>query len=437
MKKLLYACLYIVLITISFWLVSRFSDQKVESAKLSDEKSVSVPSLDNINSSSGIDIDDTTMQPGTVNISYEKQQMIGVRTGLVEKTATTHPLRFSGIVATDENRIFTINAAVDGMIHEVFPGTTGSMVKKGQVLATFYSPDIYAAVQGYLIALSSDRYQNNLQVQVNETRLLYLGMTPSQIESLKKNQEIEEIITLQAPGTGFVLYRKVSPELRFLKGDELYRIVDLTRVWIFADIYENEAKYLQPKTTVTVSHPQLGKKFQAKIADVLPLFDAATRTLKVRLEVDNPEFLLKPDMFVDIELPITFPPAITVPADAILDSGLNKIVFVDAGNGFFEPRKVETGWHFNDQIEIIKGLEPGERIVISGTFLIDSESRLETAAAGIYETLSKDPVSGLEISINKADKSGRKSIYNGITYYFATDANKEAFEKNPDKYTQQ
>jgi membrane fusion protein, copper/silver efflux system len=437
MKKLLKGVLYIALLTTSFWLGSRFSYQKNESSCLSDDKSVSVASGDIVDSSIDIDIDDTSMRPGAINVSYAKQQMIGVCTGRIEKTAVTQTLRVSGIVAPDENRIYKINAAVDGIIKEVFPGTTGTMVKKGQILASFYSPDIYAAVQGYLIALSSDRFQNNLQVQVNESRLLYLGMTASQIESLKKNQEIEEIITLQTPATGFILDRKVTQELRFIKGDELYRIVDLNRVWIFADIYENEAKYLHPNTTATISHPQLGRKFQAKVADVLPLFDASTRTLKVRFEVDNPEFLLRPDMFVDIELPITFPPAITVPADAILDSGLNKIVFVDAGNGFFEHRKVETGWHFDNRVEIVKGLEPGESIVTSGTFLIDSESRLETAAVGIYKMFSKDPVSGCEVSINKAEKAEIKSSYNGKTYYFETKANKEAFEKNPDQYVKQ
>jgi membrane fusion protein, copper/silver efflux system len=437
MKKLLNCVLYIALLTASFLLGSKFSYQKNESTHLSHEKSVSVASGEAVDSSIDIDIDDTSMRPGAVNISYAKQQMIGVRTGPVEKNAVTHTLRFSGIVAPDENRIYKINAAVDGIIHEVFPSTTGTMVKKGQILASFYSPDIYAAVQGYLIALSSDRYQNNLQVQVNESRLLYLGMTASQIESLKKKQEIEEIITLQAPATGVVLNRTVSPEFRFLKGEELYRIVDLNRVWIFADIYENESKYLQPKTTATVSHPQLDRKFQAKVSDVLPLFDAATRTLKVRLEMDNPEFLLRPDMFVDIELPITFPNAIAVPADAILDSGLNKIVFIDMGNGFFEPRKVETGWHFDNQVEIAEGLEPGERIVTSGAFLIDSESRLETAASGMHETFSKDPVSGWEISINKAEKAGIKSVYDGKTYYFESKANKEKFEKSPDQYIKQ
>jgi Cu(I)/Ag(I) efflux system membrane fusion protein len=152
------------------------------------------------------------------------------------------------------------------------------------------------------------------------------------------------------------------------------------------------------------------------------------------LEADNPGLFLRPDMFVDVELPINLPPAITVPADAVLDSGLKKTVFVDQGNGLFEPREVETGWRIGNRVEIVKGLKPGERIVISGNFLIDSESRLELAASGMYGTLSKDPVCGADVSVNKAEKAGRRSVYKGKTYYFSSDEYKAQFDKNPANY---
>jgi YHS domain-containing protein len=139
-------------------------------------------------------------------------------------------------------------------------------------------------------------------------------------------------------------------------------------------------------------------------------------------------------MFVDIELPVTLPSAVTVPADAVLDSGLKKTVFVDRGKGFFEPREVETGWRFDNRVEIKKGLKPGERIAVSGNFLIDSESKLQLAAEGIYQNLCKDPVCGTEVSVNKALKAGRKSSYKGKTYYFASDETKEQFEREPEKY---
>jgi membrane fusion protein, copper/silver efflux system len=137
---------------------------------------------------------------------------------------------------------------------------------------------------------------------------------------------------------------------------------------------------------------------------------------------------------VDVEFPIQLPPAITVPIDAVLDTGLKRTVFVDEGNGFFEPREVETGWRLGNRVEIIKGLSPGEKVVTSGTFLIDSESRMELAAAGITGNLSKDPVCGLDVSTRKAEKAGRKSIYQGKTYYFSSDECRARFEKNPNRY---
>ena len=150
--------------------------------------------------------------------------------------------------------------------------------------------------------------------------------------------------------------------------------------------------------------------------------------------MDNPGYTLRPDMFVDVELPFTLPAAITVPSDAVLDSGLKKTVFVDRGNGFFEPREVETGWRFGNRVEIIKGLEPGERIVISGNFLIDSESRLEMAAAGMQGSLSKDPVCGVLVSMTKAVKAGLKTNHGGKTYYFDSVQCKQRFEKDPKRY---
>jgi membrane fusion protein, copper/silver efflux system len=153
--------------------------------------------------------------------------------------------------------------------------------------------------------------------------------------------------------------------------------------------------------------------------------------------MDNPGYLLRPDMFVDVEFPVPLPPTISVPADAILDSGLQKTVFVDRGNGYFEPREVETGWRMGNRVEIVKGLNPGERIVTSGNFLIDSESKLELAAQGMHTVLSKDPVCGREISTTKAQKAGRKIIYEDKTYFFDSDECKQKFEKDPKRYVKE
>jgi multidrug efflux pump subunit AcrA (membrane-fusion protein)/YHS domain-containing protein len=228
----------------------------------------------------------------------------------------------------------------------------------------------------------------------------------------------------------------VSPGQRFEKGFEWYRIADLSRVWVLADLFRNEAEHVRPGMKVRVTIPETKKTLSAVVSTVLPQFDATSRTLKVRLELENPGYTLKPDMFVDLEIPITLAPAMAVPADAVLDSGLKKTVFVDLGKGFFEPREVEIGWRLGNRVEITNGLKPGERIVTSGNFLIDSESKLEMAAAGMQQALSKDPVCGIDVSMTKAAKAGLKTNYGGKAYYFDSLQCKQQFEKDPKRFAE-
>lgn len=386
-------------------------------------------------------------KPGTVNISPEKQQIIGVRVSQVEKTSATNTLRTLGRVAPDETRVHRLNAGIQGFIREVSEVTTGDYVKKDQLLATFSSPDAITAIQNYIFALNAmDRLKQGgedraAQVQATSSnfqlrleKLQDLGMSAMQMEEIGKTREVPKRIKILAPADGFVLARNISPNLKFDRGAEWYQISDLGRVWILADVFERESKYIKPGMSARISLSHQEKVFTARVTNVLPQFDTATNTLKVRLETDNPGFVLRPGMFMDIEFLISNPSAITVPADAILDSGLKRTVFVALGDGHFEPREVETGWRFGNRVEIIRGLKAGERIVMSGTFLIDSESRLELAAAGMVGTLSRDPVSGIDVSINKAIKTGRKSSYKGETYYFASDECKAKFDKDPKQF---
>jgi RND family efflux transporter MFP subunit len=387
------------------------------------------------------------LRPVTVSVSPEKQQLIGVRVAKVEKAPWNPTLRVLGRVAPDENRIYRIISATDGWVKRVLSYTTGSLVKKDELLATFFSPEFFSGIKAYLYGLRSlNRFeksgketkeqleQTGASIENYRNALRNLGMTEHQLDEIMRTQQGVDNIDIRAPAAGFILVRNLSPGQRFEKGAELYRIADFSKVWIVADIFENEAQYLQPGKIVKASLPYQKKTFQARVSDILPQFDEATRTLKVRLEADNPDYTLRPSMFVDVELPLSLPPAIAVPADAVLDSGLKKTVFVDRGNGVFEPKEVETGWRIGNRVEIIKGLKSGEQIVISGNFLIDSETRLELAAAGMIGTLSKDPVCGGDVSIIKAEKAGRKSIYQGKTYYFSSDECKEQFDKNPARY---
>jgi membrane fusion protein, copper/silver efflux system len=401
-----------------------------------------------------IEQDLSSLPPGSVQISPERQQLIGIKTGLAEKNGMTHTIRVLGRVSADETRIYRIIASVDGWIKDARSNSVGSLVKKGEVLATFYNPQFLDAEQSYLFALGTvdrlelgrkqlelgrkeapvppafDPYTVQRQIDV----LRSMGVADPQIEEIGRTRKISLDIRIVSPTEGFVIVRNVSPGQRFLKGTELYQIVDLSHVWILADVFEREARYFKPGQKANVTLPYQDMTYQATVSEVLPVFDPNTRTLKVRLETDNPGFLLRPDMFADAELPVSLPPAVTVPVDAVLHSGLRKSVFVARGNGFFERRQVQTGWRMGDRIEITHGLEPGERIVISGNFLIDSESRLQSAGQGIYGPMSVDPVCGMEVDEARAKAAGKTSMYQGKTYYFCAEECKERFDKEPGKY---
>ena len=447
MKRTFFFAIGLLLLVASFLAGYWYKTRDGRTVTLSREaKSTSPSSIGD--SSDQVPEDD--MAPGTVRVGPEKQQMFGIRVGTARRASETHTLRLVGRVAADETRVYRINAAVDGWIRGTFSNTTGSVVKKDEPLVSFYSPEFLSAEQAYLYALGAlDRFTadesetpgqinlTNVNIQQYRSSLRNLGMGDLQIEEIARTRKLTQDVLITAPATGFVIARNISPGQKFDKGTELYRIADLDRVWILADLFENEAQYLKPGKSAKVTLLHQKKVFQAKVSHILPQFDPITRTLKVRLETDNPNYLLRPDMFVDVELPIALPPAIAVPSEAILDSGLRKTVFVDRGNGLFEPREVETGWRFGNRVQIVQGLKPDERIVISGNFLIDSESRLELAAAGMYGTLTQDPVCGMSVSIKKAEEAGLKSVYRGKTHYFCAPECKKQFDQNPDHYMEQ
>ncbi len=390
----------------------------------------------------------SALAPGSIKVTPEKQQIIGVRLATTEKAPYTFTLRTVGKVVADETRTYRVNAFSEGFITKVYDVSTGSLVRKDEPLAAFYSKDLFTALQTYYYAIyaldnlqqqgqSLPASQRNLleaQKRAAEYSLMNLGVTSQQIKELIRSKEITQEITISAPVTSFVLARKVSPGQKFVTGEELFQLADLSRVWIVADLYENEAKYVRPGEKVRVTFPNHNDTRQATVSKVLPEFDPATLTVKVRLEMDNPGFTLRPGMFVDVEFPIKKPPTINVPVDAIMDSGLKQIVFVDRGNGYFEPRRVKIGWRLGDRVEILEGLKPGERIVVSGNFLIDSESRMKLAARGFYGSVVKDPVCGNELDEEKAKSVGRKSEYRGKTYYFCSDACQQKFDKMPERY---
>jgi membrane fusion protein, copper/silver efflux system len=333
-----------------------------------------------------------TMLPhGEVQVSPERQQAIGIRVGVVNRSAGTRMLRTTGRVVADENRTYPIVAAVSGWIRNVESVATGDVVKKDQVLASFFAPDpqFEMAQQSYYTGLEMLYREAGPQRQSHDSAraleliervadgLRNLGVSNSQIREMAKRREVVHDIRVASPVDGVVLKRSVSTGLRFDRGFEFYRIADLDRVWILADVYRDQLPSIRRSASARITTAETRHALSATVSPSEPTFDDAALTLKVRLEAANPRRALTPGMFVDVEFPLDLPSGLVVPADAIVDSGLRKTVFVDRGNGYFEPRLVETGRRSGDDVEVTKGLSAGERIVVSGTFFVDSESRMK------------------------------------------------------------
>ncbi|MBI3693427.1 MAG: efflux RND transporter periplasmic adaptor subunit [Acidobacteria bacterium] len=339
--------------------------------------------------------DASSMPMGTIRVSPQKQQLIGVTYGTVEFSPGSRSIRAVGKVSYDETRIARVHAKIEGWIDKVFVDFTGKLVEKGQPLLTLYSPEMLATQQEFLLAMKGKELlknsalsevfeQGDSLVQAARKRLELWDLSDSQIEEIARTQKPIKNITLESPISGYVVARNAFPRQRIMPETELYTVVDLSRVWIMADVFEYEAPVIRmgQAAHVTLSYYP-GKSLHARVNYIQPQVDPMTRTLKVRLEADNPENLLKPDMFVNAEFRVELPAQLTVPSNAVLDAGERKTVFVDRGNGYIEPRQVEIGERLDDRVEILKGLRAGERIVTSGNFLIDSESQLKSAAAGM------------------------------------------------------
>jgi Cu(I)/Ag(I) efflux system membrane fusion protein len=328
---------------------------------------------------------------GAVKVSAERQQAIGIQLGVVSRLGGTRPLRTTGRVVADENRTYPIVAALSGWMRDVGVVAAGDPVKKEQTLASFYAtdPQFEMAQQSYYTSLEMLYRVGGTQPQSHDSGravdlidrvadgLRNLGVSNSQMRQMAGRREIVHDIRLESPVDGVVLKRGVTPGLRFDRGFEFYRIADLNRVWILADVDGHQLPFIRRGASARITTTEQSRALSATVSPSEPIFDEGTQTLKVRLEAANPRCALKPGMFVDVELQVALPAALVVPADAIVDSGLRKTVFVDRGNGYFEPRPVETGWRMGENVEITKGLKPGERIVTSGTFFIDSESRMK------------------------------------------------------------
>lgn len=384
---------------------------------------------------------------GTVSIDAGLRQLQGVKVSPLERNTTSHPLRLFGQVVPDETRVYSLNASMEGSIREITGVTTGSIVRRDQRLASFFSADMRSALQSYITALDvrdqdpAVRKSSNIVIAAGSTpdrnaqytveRLRGMGMSPLQLEEMRRKREVPLTIDILAPADGVVLARNITLGQKFDRGAEWFRIANLDRVWILADLLEGDVPLARPGAIARVKVPGRRGELTAVVSRVPPQFDPASRTMKVRLEVENPGALLRPEMYVDVELQIERPEAVTVPVDAVVDSGLRRTVFVEIAEGVFEPRSIETGWRTGSRVEVVSGLEPGDRIVVSGAFLVDSESQLRAAAAGVRGATSRDPVCGMDVDEARARSEGMTATHGGRTHSFCSASCKAAFAAKP------
>jgi len=333
--------------------------------------------------------------PGTVRLTSEKQQLIGVRTATVVEELVTKSIRAAGLVEIDETRITHVHTRVSGWVRRVFVDFTWQHVHQGQPLFSLYSPELVSAQQEYLIArrgkeeLGRSPYpevakNSEALLRASRERMRLWEMTEEQIAELETSGVPREELTIYSPVSGHVSVRNVFPNQFINPESDLYTIVDHTHIWVQAQLYEYEIEAVrvgQPATMTTVAFP--GRVFRGRVTYINPHLEMATRTLDVRLEFPNPELALKPGMFADVTLDIPLGRQVVVPREAVLDTGARQIVFLALPDGYFEPREVTVGPRLEDRWVILEGLEPGQIIVTSGAFLIDSESQLSAAAAGM------------------------------------------------------
>lgn len=333
-----------------------------------------------------------------VSLDLRRQQLIGVRLAAAETTSLERTVRAVGTIAFDETRLADVNVRVEGFVRQLHVDASGQFVSRGQPLFALYSPDLLATEQEYLLAISArDRvrgsaagpdeavgYADRLASAARQ-RLALWDLPTSEIERLERTRQPRDTVTFTSPASGFVIEKNVVSGQRVMPGERLYRLADLSTVWVEADVYERDLGVVTRGATAAVSvdaYP--GESFPARVSLVSPSLDAATRTARVRFVLQNRGARLRPGMFANVEMVARRTKALTVPNDAVVDSGTRQFVFVSQGDGFFEPRPVEIGTRSAGLVEITKGLTEGEQVASGATFFIDSESQLRAAMEG-YE----------------------------------------------------
>jgi Cu(I)/Ag(I) efflux system membrane fusion protein len=376
-----------------FWAHTRMGNEKAEMKGMGDMQGMA----------------GMNMAPGTAMVSPAMQQLIGVRIATVESKTLGKTIRTVGTVAYDESRVTHVHSKVDGWVDKLFVNTTGALVSKGQPLFTIYSPDLVATQGEYLLAkkhheslaassIPEVKTGTSALVAASKTRLGLWDISEEQLRDLEKKGEAQKTLTLYAPRGGFVIKKEINEGMKVMPDKELYTIADLSSVWVNVDVYESDIPYVRvgQQADITLSYSP-GDSFRGRVAYIYPYLDEKTRTMKVRLEHGNPGYRLKPEMYVNAEIKIPGGAQLSIPEEAVLDSGIRKIVFVDKGNGHFEAKEVKLGAKMDGYYQLQSGLKEGEKIAASSAFLLDSESRLSEAmgAMGGMPGMSMEGMAGM------------------------------------------
>jgi Cu(I)/Ag(I) efflux system membrane fusion protein len=324
----------------------------------------------------------------TVKVSLGKLQRTGVRSEAVERRVVTRAVRAPGTVKLDERRVAVISLRSESFVERVENVTTGDQVRKGQPLLRLYSPEFAAASAQYLSALNDVSAPDAGRSQFLEgvrRRLANLNIPSEVLAEIERTRKVPLSITWSAPRDGIVLERNAIDGMRAMPGDVLFRLADISTVWVLADVPEHELASVRPGQEVSIRVRSLpGRVFSGRVGLIYPQVNPETRTTRVRTELSNPEGVLLPEMYADVEFTTgAGKPVVAVPESALIDTGTRQVVILDKGEGRFEPREVKVGVRGNGYFEIREGIEAGDKVVVAANFLIDAESNLKAALQGM------------------------------------------------------
>ena len=404
----LLACVALALVAGVLWwrLRSRPTMNTAPTPMTSDPKASDMPAMPAARAS---EAPPTETPVAPIQLSPQRMQSIGVTIGTVESKPVNDEIRFYGNVQINERRLAYVQTRFAGWIRQVYADATGDFIRKGQPLLTIYSPDLVTSEREYLLAKKNAAalQQSSVSgvadgaaslIDASKARLQQWEIPESELKKLDDTGDVITNLTFNSPVSGYIMEKNALPNMYVQPETKLYTVADLSEVWVYAQIFQNDAGKIKPgdRAEVTLdAYP--GKVFTGRVDYLLPQLDMATRTLPVRLVFPNPGLKLRPGMYVNVSVKLPMGKQVVVPDAAVFHSGTKNLVFVYSGDGNIEPREILVGTRVGDQIVISKGLKAGEQIVTSANFLIDSEAQLQ-AAAGAF--MPPPPGAGAAASMN-------------------------------------